>query len=202
MKRKGFTLVELLIVIVVLGVIAAMMMLSSTETIATAKAAKVIANLHTLRKAVEQWYADNREKIGRDGMVTIKGKSQPVQQWTDKELQLSRYIDNIEHSDIHIHMETKKDDNTGNYNTNLTEGSYGICDGGRVFVWNEGTKKWEQTEFHRNAWYVGYRFKEGEEKVREKIKGRMESTGVSFGTADAHLDTYNDNSAAVWLRVF
>ncbi|MBQ3693835.1 MAG: type II secretion system protein, partial [Synergistaceae bacterium] len=30
-KRKGFTLVELLIVIVVIGILSAMMMLSSTE---------------------------------------------------------------------------------------------------------------------------------------------------------------------------
>lgn len=195
----------LLIVIVVIGVISAMMILSSAEAITTAKAAKIIANLHTLRKAVEQWYADNRDKVEQDGRVNLNVTStpvRPVQEWEETYLQLSRYIDNIDRSEINIHMKTQPDKNTGNSNTYLTEGCYGVCDGGRVFVWNEGTKKWEQTEHHRNAWYVGYRFKEGEEKVREKIRGRMASAGVFFGTPDAHKDTYNDNSAAVWMRVF
>lgn len=43
MKRKAFTLVELLIVIVVIGVLAAMMMLSSNEAVSSAKAAKIIS---------------------------------------------------------------------------------------------------------------------------------------------------------------
>ncbi|MBQ3394935.1 MAG: hypothetical protein IJG34_11985 [Synergistaceae bacterium] len=192
--RKGFTLMTLLIVIVVIGVISAMMMLSSTETISTAKAARVIANLHTLRKAVEQWYADNRDKVEQDGRVNLNVTStpvRPVQEWEETYLQLGRYIDSVGNSDMNIHMKTTKvDPNTGKKNTYLKEGCYGVCDGGTL------------NGFHRNAWYVGYCFKDDEGKVREKIRGRMKSSGVFFGTPDAHKDTYNDNSAAVWLRVF
>ena len=58
MKRKAFTLVELLIVIVVIGVLAAMMMLSSNEAVSSAKAAKIISDLRNLKTAVLAWYMD------------------------------------------------------------------------------------------------------------------------------------------------
>ena len=41
-KRSGFTLVELLIVIVVIGVLSTMMMLSSTEAVSSAKANNIL----------------------------------------------------------------------------------------------------------------------------------------------------------------
>ena len=59
MKRKGFTLVELLIVIVVIGVLSAMMMLSSTEAVSSAKAADIVSDLRNLKTAALAWYADN-----------------------------------------------------------------------------------------------------------------------------------------------
>ena len=57
--RKGFTLVELLIVIVVIGVLSAMMMLSSTEAVSSAKAADIISDLRNLKTAALSWYVDN-----------------------------------------------------------------------------------------------------------------------------------------------
>ena len=62
-KRKGFTLVELLIVIVVIGVLSTMMMLSSTEAVTSAKAAKIISNMRNLKTATLAWYTDNFNKI-------------------------------------------------------------------------------------------------------------------------------------------
>lgn len=201
MKRKGFTLTGVLIVMVVTGILASMMMMSSAETISTAKAAKILSNLQILKRAAEQWYADNREKIQVDGMVKIGSAKHPVQEWSDKDLKLSLYIDNIEKSGIQLHKKTYNDPNTGNNITALEQGSYGLYDGG-TFKEKDANNNWKQTEYHRNAWYVGYRFNDDEGKVRDKIRGRMNSAGVFLGTFDAHKDTYNDNSAAVWLQVF
>ena len=63
--RKGFTLVELLIVIVVIGILSAMMMLSSTEAVSSAKAADIISDLRNLKTAALAFYADNLDKVDK-----------------------------------------------------------------------------------------------------------------------------------------
>ena len=61
MKRKGFTLVELLIVIVVIGVLSAMMMLSSTEAVTSARASNIVSNLRNLKTAATAMYVDHQD---------------------------------------------------------------------------------------------------------------------------------------------
>ena len=58
-KRKGFTLVELLIVIVVIGILSAMMMMSSTEAVTSAKASNIVSNMRNLKTAALAYYVDN-----------------------------------------------------------------------------------------------------------------------------------------------
>ncbi len=62
-KRKGFTLVELLIVIVVIGILSAMMMLSSTEAVTSAKASNIVSNLRNLKTAALAYYVDNMDAL-------------------------------------------------------------------------------------------------------------------------------------------
>lgn len=57
--RKGFTLVELLIVIIIIGILAGMMMLATTDVIAKAEATRIVSNLRTLKSAVILYQSEN-----------------------------------------------------------------------------------------------------------------------------------------------
>lgn len=61
-NRKGFTLVELLIVIVVIGILSAMMMLSSSEAVSSAKATAIVSDLRSLKTAALAYFADHADE--------------------------------------------------------------------------------------------------------------------------------------------
>ena len=60
-KRKGFSLVELLIVIVIMGILGAGVMLSSGGAVASARALTIINDLRSLKEAALLFYLDNPE---------------------------------------------------------------------------------------------------------------------------------------------
>lgn len=198
MKRKGFTLIELLIVIVVIGILTVMMSLTAGEFIASAKASNIIANLTTLKKATLAWYMDNLDKVANDGRVIIitnpkksvtdGANVKPIQEWPDSRIHLSNYINNIGATGINLNTKetVKYADGSSSNNTNMTPGYYGVCDAGGS---------------NRTTWYVGYCFKPDEARVREKIISRKDSLGLWLGTADAHKNNNEDNTAAVWMLV-
>jgi prepilin-type N-terminal cleavage/methylation domain-containing protein len=64
-KRKGFTLVELLIVIVVIGILSAMMMLSSTEAVTSARASNIVSNLRNFKTAAMAMYVDYYDNMDK-----------------------------------------------------------------------------------------------------------------------------------------
>ena len=74
MKRKGFTLVELLIVIAILGTLTAMMTLSSTDSTASAEAAKVVNALRTARTAAVIFYWDHPDYHDYLANSDVEGK--------------------------------------------------------------------------------------------------------------------------------
>lgn len=61
MKRKGFTLVELLIVILVMGALSASMTLVSSKATGAAKAANVMNNLKIMKDAAFLFYLTTQE---------------------------------------------------------------------------------------------------------------------------------------------
>ncbi len=56
--RKGFTLVELLIVIAVIGALSGMMMQASSDAVDSAQAAKILSNLQSLKVAAMEMYIE------------------------------------------------------------------------------------------------------------------------------------------------
>ena len=60
--RKGFTLVELLIVIAVLGSLSAMMAFSSSESVNSATVASIISDLKSMKSGASFWYFEHPDK--------------------------------------------------------------------------------------------------------------------------------------------
>ena len=95
-KRRGFTLVELLIVIVVIGILSAMMMLSSTEAVSSARASNIVSNLRNLKTAALAWYVDSLDVIeGKDD----KGNAFALNDATHFKF-VKRYLNNDTASDL------------------------------------------------------------------------------------------------------
>ncbi|MCG3153330.1 MAG: hypothetical protein GEEBNDBF_02642 [bacterium] len=59
--RAGFTLVELLVVITIIGILAALALPNFTKARIKAKETEVKANLHSIQTSVERFYVDNEQ---------------------------------------------------------------------------------------------------------------------------------------------
>lgn len=175
--RKGFTLVELLIVIVVIGILSAMMMLSSTEAMSSAKASNIASNLRNLKTAVLSWYADHTDYVLTDNTIDFDktktsggSKIENVIGTADKKANIEKYFNNEGSLSL-----------TGT----PAQGGYGVCDDGS------------------GNWYVGYYFAANETStVVEKLKGRAKTLGLVFGGTnpkDAKIDSAT--TTVVWMKV-
>ena len=64
--RKGFTLVELLVVIGIIGVLGAMGLIGGKEANNIATATKIVEDFHIISAAMDMYYADNKSAIDAD----------------------------------------------------------------------------------------------------------------------------------------
>ena len=83
-NRKGFTLVELLVVIAILGILAAIAIPRFSDASATARGAKVVADLRTIDSAIAMYNAQYgsypTDAANVDSLITaglLAGKPQP-----------------------------------------------------------------------------------------------------------------------------
>ena len=149
-KRKGMTLIEVLIVVSVIITLSTSMFLSSTQVTGTADAAKIIADLTTIRKAAIAWTADNRDRLKAN---YAKSTPKRVQSSRDILNGIAKYIDNNENITLN-----------GNSNGELSQGGYGVCG----------------AENHQTTWYAGYKFANDESHLKEKLRDREKSAGLHF----------------------
>ena len=59
LQKRAFTLVELLIVVIIIGILTGMVMLSAESAICSAKAARIISDLRNMKAAAIIYRADN-----------------------------------------------------------------------------------------------------------------------------------------------
>ena len=72
-KRTGFTLVELLIVIIIIGILAGSMMLVAGSGTDRAEATKIISDMRSLKAAALMYYADeNKWPVESDDVSALK----------------------------------------------------------------------------------------------------------------------------------
>ena len=171
-KRKGFTLVELLIVIVVIGVLSAMMMLSSTEAVSSAKANNIISNLRNLKTAVLSWYADNIDKVAADGQIVENSTKYYLGTY------LSSHTD-----DFKKYLSNGGSISLEKHGDNTTKGVYCLAGG------LNGTDS--------DKWYVGYRFTNDDGRVKNKIAARA----ASIGLVQKDETTYTPQGDFVYMRI-
>ncbi|MHB8766768.1 MAG: type IV pilin protein [Deferrisomatales bacterium] len=70
--KKGFTLVELMMVVAILGILAAIAVPMYSGYIASSKKAEAKSNLETIRLLQEQYYADRRSYVAGADTAALK----------------------------------------------------------------------------------------------------------------------------------
>ena len=85
--RNGFTLVELLVVIFLVGILASTMMLSIVSTSDSAKASVIVSNLRNAKAAGSMWFSDRIDSSDAEFAAEWTNANMPTN--------LEKYVDNI-----------------------------------------------------------------------------------------------------------
>lgn len=116
--RKGFTLMEMLVVIVTLGILSAVMLLSSFEAVSSADANNIINNMQQIKMATYAWYKENLSRIIPDKTEGYKIRTKGVDQLCkefirDHKDEILQYLDNK--TLLNLRAKGESPNNTGDY---------------------------------------------------------------------------------------
>ena len=168
MKRRGFTLVELLIIIAVIGVLASMMMISSGDTVASAKASNIISNMRNMKAADLSLYIDKMDKWAVTGHKADSAKSITELKPTAPTI-----------AEVMKYMSTSEIDGA------QEEGEYNI-----VCADASTEDDTDYSSYADRDWFISYTFPKAgttgsasANKIKERLADRAKSIGLS-GTKD------------------
>lgn len=196
MKRKGFTLVELLIVIVVIGILSAMMMLSSTEAVTSANASNIISNFRNLKTAALAWYVDNLDYI-ETAPIAATGINMNTDTTSNRKGIIS-YLNSSSATAFNFNFVGVAYADDTDTSTNNTYKSGGFTYGIDVIQRDGGGSTLADAK-----WYLTCDVPD--KKVREKLIGRAKSVGIlaskSNGESETVYQTANVNTTTVYYLV-
>lgn len=116
--RRGFTLLEMLIAITLLGMLSAIFMFSTLDATAAADASNIINNMNHIRTAVLMWYKQNSSRIipsGNEYMIETNGNKQYFSEFVrDHGSEILKYLDNRK-SIAALRYKKAPKNNTGDY---------------------------------------------------------------------------------------
>ena len=167
-RHKGFTLLEMLVIIVIMGILSAAMYLSVINISASADANNIINNMILLKQATLLWYKSNLSRIVYDSKakvcyVTTNGTKQNFNDFVrDHKDEILRYVDNRNS----LVMRSKRDgtNKMGDYTL------ISVKDDKQWYIYyNTGVT---------NDIIKNYGSESPALKVKEKLSGRAEGLGI------------------------